>query len=158
MESSTPQSSTRRTRRILAESADYEWVDVAVRVRYAETDQMQVAYYANYFVWFEIGRTEFLRSRGFSYRDLEEEEGCYIVVADAACSYRSPAHYDDVLTIRTFLKEARSRVVTFGYEVLDESEHVIATGETVHVVTDRAGKPRALPERYRKALEPITRP
>src|SRR4051794_23718774 len=79
--------------------------DVSLRVRYAETDQMGIVYYANYFVWFEIGRTEILRQRGFSYRALEEEEGCFIVVANAACTYRASARYDDLITVRTRLKE-----------------------------------------------------
>ena len=128
-------------------------VDVTIRVRYAETDQMGIVYYANYFVWFEIGRTEILRQRGFSYRALEEEEGCYIVVANAACTFRASARYDDLITIRTWLKEVRSRVVVFSYEVISDKGRRLANGETTHVVTDLNGKPRALPEAYRRALQ-----
>jgi len=130
-----------------------ESVDVSIRVRYAETDKMGIVYHANYLVWFEIGRTEFLRERGFAYRDLEEEEDCHIVVASLSCTFRAPARYDDVLTIRTFIKSVRSRVVVFEYEVLHEDGRRLATGETTHVVTDHLGKPRVLPEQYRRALE-----
>jgi len=129
-----------------------EYVDVAVRVRYAETDQMGVAYYANHFVWFEIGRTEFFRQRGYTYKEIEAQEGCYIIVAEANCRYLAPARYDDMLTVRTRVKEARSRVVVFSYEILGPDGRPVATGETLHVITDREGKPRSLPERYRQAL------
>ena len=129
-----------------------DYVDVTVRVRYAETDQMGVAYYANHFVWFELGRTEFFRQRGYVYKDLEEQEGCFIIVAEAHCRYHSPARYDEVLTVRTRVKEARTRVVVFSYEILGPDGRKVATGETLHVVTDREGKPRTLPEKYRQAL------
>ena len=139
-------------------AADY--VDTTVRVRYAETDQMGVAYYGSHFVWFELGRTEFIRQRGYPYRQLEEQEGLYLIVAEASCRYHAPARYDDVLTIRTWVKQARSRVVVFSYEILAEDGTKVATGETLHVTTDREGKPRTLPERYRQALlnEPQSHP
>jgi len=127
-------------------------VDITVRVRYAETDQMRVAYYANHFIWFELGRTEFFRQRGYVYRELEEQAGCYLVVAQAHCRYHAPARYDDVLTIRTRVKAARSRVVVFTYEILGAEGRRVATGETLHVITDGDGKPRTLPEKYRQAL------
>lgn len=129
-----------------------EFVDTIVRVRYAETDQMHVAYYASHFVWFELGRTELFRQRGYAYRELEEREDCYLVVAEAHCRYRAPARYDDVLTVRTRVKAARSRVVVFTYEILATDGRRVATGETVHVVTGRQGRPRTLPEKYRQAL------
>src|SRR4051794_13796272 len=109
---------------------------------------MGIVYHANYLVWFEIGRTEVLRRTGFAYRDLEEQEDCHIVVANLSVTYRAPARYDDVLTIRTRVKSIRSRVVMFEYEVLHEDGRRLATGETTHVITDRTGKPRVLPERY----------
>lgn len=131
-------------------------VDITARVRYAETDRMGVAYYANHFVWFEVGRTEWFRRKGFVYKEMEEEEGCYIIVAEARCTYKAPVRYDDLITIRTRVKEASSRIITFSYEIFlqpenaKDSEHrLLATGETVHVITDRDGRPRALPERYR---------
>jgi len=130
--------------------------DTTIRVRYAETDQMGIVYYANYFVWFELGRVELLRGRGLSYRDFEEQEDCFIVVADARCTYRAPARYDDLITIRTRVTGVRSRVVTFGYEILADGDRLLATGETTHVITDRGGKPRALPDSYRAILAPIS--
>jgi acyl-CoA thioester hydrolase len=135
-----------------------EAVDLSIRVRYAETDQMGIVYYANYFIWFELGRTELLRQRGFTYRDVEEQENCFIVVADARCTYRAPARYDDVITIRTQVTGLRSRVITFGYEVLSEDGRLLARGETTHVITDRTGKPRALPEKFRAVLAPLLSP
>lgn len=129
-----------------------DYVDIAVRVRYSETDQMQVAYYANHFVWFELGRTELFRQRGYAYRELEEQEGCYLVVAEARCRYHAPARYDDVLTVRTRVKAARTRVVVFTYEILGPDKRKVASGETLHVITDGNGKPRTLPEKYRLAL------
>lgn len=127
-------------------------VDTQLRVRYADTDRMGVAYYANHLVWFEEGRTELFRQRGYIYRELEEREGCYLIVAEAHCRYHAPARYDDLLTVRTRVKAARSRVVVFNYEILAADGRRVATGETLHVVTDRYGKPRTLPERYRQAL------
>lgn len=128
-----------------------EYVDVAVRVRYAETDQMGVVYYASYLVWFEIGRTELLRQRGITYKDMEAD-GCYVVVAEATCRYAAPARYDDVVTIRTRIGKLQSRVVSFAYDILAEDGRPIATGQTRHVITDRDGRPRRLPHRYRTAL------
>ena len=129
-----------------------EHVDIQVRVRYAETDQMGVAYYSNHFVWFELGRTEFFRQRGFVYKELEEREGCYATVAEARCRYHAPARYDDVLTIRTWLIAARGRVIQFEYEVRGEDGTRIASGETLHVITDRSGRPRSLPVKYIEGL------
>jgi acyl-CoA thioester hydrolase len=125
------------------------WADTTLRVRYAETDQMGIVYYANYFVWFEIGRTDFCRQHGFAYRDMEKEDGLYIMVAETRCRYKAPAHYDDEILLRTCLRAVRKRVLVFGYEVyrLPEQE-LLAEGETVHVITDREGRPRALPDRY----------
>ncbi len=127
-------------------------VDITLRVRYAETDQMGVAYYANHLVWFEVGRTEFFRRRGYVYKEIEENENCYATVAEVRCRYHAPARYDDVLTVRTWCKAARSRVIQFEYEIVNQPGARIATGETLHVITDRNGKPRSLPEKYIEAL------
>ena len=128
-------------------------VETKIRVRYAETDQMGVAYYANFFVWFEIGRTEYCRQCGVVYRDMEIEDDAYIVVAEAACRYKAPARYDDVLRIRTVVKEARKRVLTFGYEVYnDENGKLLATGSTTHVITGRNGRPKSLPKKYQRVF------
>lgn len=129
----------------------HEWSTSTLRVRYAETDQMGIVYYANFFVWFEIGRTDFCRQHGFRYRDMEQQDGLYIIVAEARCRYKAPARYDDEILVRTCLRGARRRVLTFGYEVYRQADQqLLAEGETVHVITDREGRPRALPEKYRE--------
>jgi len=129
------------------------WTSTTLRVRYAETDQMGVVYYANYLVWFEIGRTDFCLQHGFAYRDMEQEGGLYIMVAEARCRYKAPARYDDEIVVRTRLTGIRRRVLIFGYEVYKQrNDELIAEGETVHVITDRDGRPRTLPEKYRELL------
>jgi acyl-CoA thioester hydrolase len=130
-------------------------VDVRVRVRYAETDQMGVVYYANYLIWFEVGRSEFCRDRGFEYRKLEEEFGLRLAVTEAQCRYLAPARYDDEIVIRTWLCEIRRRSLKFRYQIVrpDDSK-VLAEGETVHVVIDGQGKPRTLPPVYADWLMP----
>lgn len=123
-----------------------------VRVRYAETDQMGVVYYANYFVWFEVSRCELLRSLGWSYRELEEA-GTALPVIDASCRYVQPAHYDDELDIMaegTLLSPARLR---FDYRVSRvPSGDMLASGHTEHASINREGRPSRLPERIRKAF------
>jgi acyl-CoA thioester hydrolase len=130
-----------------------EYTSTTFRVRYAETDQMGVVYYSNYFIWFEVGRTDFCRQRGFAYRDLEEQDALCLIVAEARCRYKTPAHYDDEIEVRTYLKDIRRRVLVFGYEIYRmATDELLAEGETVHVITNRAGRPRPLPEKYRELL------
>ncbi len=127
------------------------WTSTDFRVRYAETDQMGIVYYANFFVWFEIGRTDFCRQQGFAYRDMEKQHGLYIIVAEARCRYKAPARYDDEILVRTCLRGVRKRVLVFGYEVYrKQDDELLAVGETVHVITDREGRPRALPDQFRE--------
>jgi len=122
-----------------------------IRVRYAETDQMGVVYHANHFIWFEIGRVELLRQLGFSYKDMEEQDHCFIAVVDARCRYKAPAHYDDEIVVRTWLKNIRESVIHFGYELLRSDDgSVIAEGETMHIVADAQMRKTVLPEKYRK--------
>jgi acyl-CoA thioester hydrolase len=123
--------------------------DVEFRVRYAETDQMGVVYHANHFVWFEVGRVEFFRQLGFSYKEMEEQDGCIIAVVDARCRYKAPARYDDEVIVRTQLKNLRESLVHFAYELLRATDGLLlAEGETTHVVIDREMKKRAIPEKY----------
>lgn len=130
-----------------------EWHETTLRVRYSETDRMGVVYHANYLVWFEIGRTEFCRSRGFSYRDMEENSNAFLVVAESYCRYKASAQYDDELIVRTHITELRRRSVRFGYEIVRPSDgQIIAEGETGHVVTDDQNRVRTLPETYRVLL------
>ena len=120
-----------------------------VRVRYAETDTMGVVYYANYLVWFEVGRTDLLRSTGWSYREMEGE-GFQLPVIEAHCEYRVSAKYDDEIDVRTRGSIASPVRVRFDYDVVRAiDDAVLATGHTVHAVLDRAGRPRRLPERAR---------
>jgi len=123
--------------------------EVRLRVRYAETDQMGVVYHANYFIWFEVGRVELLRQLGFSYRDMEQNDGCFIAVVDARCRYKAPARYDDEVMVRTHLKNVRESLVHFGYELVRVSDGVLlAEGETTHIVTDAELKTRTMPEKH----------
>src|SRR4030066_9069 len=125
-----------------------EGIDFELRVRYAETDQMGGAYYANYLVWFEVGRSEYCRKRGFRYADLEAL-GYKLVVTDVNCRYRNSARYDETVVVRTRLKGANKRMVTFGYQVLrKDQEEVIAEGETRHICVDSKGKTKSLPEKF----------
>jgi acyl-CoA thioester hydrolase len=130
-----------------------EWHETEIRVRYAETDKMGIVHHSNYLVWFEAGRTDLCRARGFSYRDMEDEDNALLVVAESYCRYKSPAYFEDVLTIRTQVSEVRSRSVRFAYEVFRESdETLIAEGETLHLVTDEQKRVKLIPETYREML------
>lgn len=127
--------------------------ETRLRVRYAETDQMGVVYHANHFVWFEVGRVELLRQLGFSYKDMESEDGRFIAVAEAKCRYRAPARYDDEVLVRTQLLNVRDSVVHFGYELRRvEDGTLLAEGETTHIVTDVNMKVVALPDKYLKVF------
>ncbi len=130
--------------------------ETTLRVRYAETDQMGVVYYANYFIWFEVGRVEFLRELGFDYRDMERVDNCFIAVADARCRYKAPARYDDLIVLRTRLKSLRGPMVHFAYEAVRQFDGaLLAEGETMHIVTDAQMKPRTLPEKYLRVFNEI---
>jgi acyl-CoA thioester hydrolase len=110
---------------------------------------MGVVYHANHFVWFEVGRVELLRQLGFSYRDMEAQDGRFIAVAEAKCRYRAPARYDEEILVRTRLLNVRESVVHFGYELRRaEDGCLIAEGETTHIVTDANMKVAALPDKY----------
>ena len=120
-----------------------------VRVRYAETDQMGVVYYANYLVWFEVGRTDLLRQNGWSYREMEVD-GYSLPVIEVQCTYKAPAKYDDEIEVRTTGGMVSPVRMKFNYEVVRTADHgVLTVGSTVHATLDRAGKPCRLPERVR---------
>lgn len=125
------------------------YAEARVRVRYAETDQMGVVYHANYLVWFEVGRVEFIRQIGLDYKRMEQEEGAMIAVIEVKARYRAPARYDEELAVRTRLAGVRGGIVRFGYQVVRmDDEVVLCEGETVHMVVGRDMKRRAMPERY----------
>ena len=132
-------------------------VTTQARVRYAETDQMGIVYYANYLVWFELGRVELLRSLGLTYSRLESDHGCILPVIEARCRYRSPARYDDEILIKTRPAMLRGTVLKFAYRILrkapaGEEPTLLAEGETVHVVCDEQLNRKPLPDRYIEAL------
>jgi acyl-CoA thioester hydrolase len=127
--------------------------ETRLRVRYVETDQMGVVYHSNHFVWFEVGRVELLRQLGFSYRDMEREDGRYIAVAEAKCRYRAPVRYDDEVIVRTTLRNVRESVIHFGYELMRADDRsLIAEGETTHIVTDANMKIAELQEKYMRVF------
>jgi len=127
--------------------------ETRLRVRYAETDQMGVVYHSNHLIWFEVGRVELMRQMGFSYRDMERDDGCFIAVAEVKCRYRAPVYYDDEVLIRTRLKTVRESVVAFSYELVRaDSRTLLAEGETTHIVTDSKMKVAALPDKYLTAF------
>ena len=121
------------------------------RVRYAETDQMGVAYYANYLIWMEAGRSDFCRECGFSYRDLERDEKAFLSVVEANCRYLSPARYDDEILVETELTRVKSRAVEFTYRI-KRGDVLLAEGRTFHVVIGPDGRPRTMPTRYLNLL------
>lgn len=124
---------------------------IEIRVRYAETDQMGVVYYANYLVWFEVARTEFFRARGIEYRKIEEQDKVYLPVVEAYCRYRVPLRYDDVVTITTELTDVGGTRMTFAYEVKKNGK-VTATGNTKHAFVNEKGTPVPVPPRIKDAL------
>ena len=124
-----------------------------VRVRYAETDQMGVVYHSNFFIWFEVGRVELLRQLGFTYKEMDLQEGCFIAVVDASCLYKAPARYDEEITIRTHLKNVREALIHFAYEAVRDSDGtLLAEGETTHIVTDAHLNKRPLTQKYFEAF------
>jgi acyl-CoA thioester hydrolase len=127
--------------------------ETRLRVRYAETDQMGVVYHSNHLIWFEVGRVELMRQMGFSYRDMERDEGRFIAVAEATCRYRAPIFYDQEVLVRTRLKNVRESVVVFSYELIRADDGtLLAEGETTHIVTDSKMKVSTLPDRYLSAF------
>ncbi len=129
------------------------YAEARIRVRYAETDQMGVVYHANYLIWFEVGRVEFIRQLGMDYKSMEQEDGAMIAVAEVTARYKAPARYADELSVRTSLAGVRGSIVRFRYVVVRaanalEEEVVLCEGETVHFVVGRDMKRRDMPAAY----------
>jgi acyl-CoA thioester hydrolase len=121
----------------------------SVRVRYAETDKMGVVYHSNYLVWFEIGRTDWLRATGWTYREMEAE-GIQLPVIEVHCQYRNGARYDDDVEIRTRAKCVSPVRVQFDYEAIRRADGVLlATGYSVHATVDSGGRPRRMPAKVK---------
>jgi len=118
-------------------------------VRYAETDQMGVVYYANYLVWMELGRAEYCRAAGIRYRDMEAQDGIRLAVVEAHCRYLSPARYDEEIAVKTWVAKANQRMVEFEYEIRDaHTGRRLASGATKHLFLGVDMRPLKLPERY----------
>lgn len=129
------------------------FIEVEERVRYSETDQMGVAHNKNYFEWFEIGRTEYIRQKKIPYKEIEKL-GYYLVVVEAFCRYRRPLHYDDLFIIRVRLDELTAKKAVFSYELLTGNDQkLIASGYTVHIVTNPQGVVTFLPEDILKKIK-----
>jgi len=127
-------------------------VETTVRVRYAETDAMGVVYHTNYLIWFEVGRGEYLRQKGSDYADLEAQGFC-LPVSEVDARFIAPARYGDLVTIRTWVGDLRSRSMTLAYEVvMQETGQVLVTGHTRHICTDREGRVRVMPREMRRLL------
>ena len=119
------------------------------RVRYAETDQMGVVYYSNYFIWMELGRAEYFRAAGGRYKDMEVNDGILLAVVDAHCRYLFPARYDEEIAVSTSIALANRRMVQFHYEIRDPLlDRMLAHGETKHIFLKREMKPVKLPEKH----------
>ena len=131
---------------------DREVVETNVRVRYAETDAMGVVYHTNYLIWFEVGRGEYMRQKGGDYADFEAL-GFNLPVSEVDARFIAPARYGDLVAIRTWVEELRSRCLTFAYEaVMQETGQVLVTGHTRHICTDREGRVRTIPQEMRELL------
>ena len=129
------------------------WGETRLRVRYAETDRMGVVYHSNFVIWFEVGRVELLRQLGFEYSQMEQQDNCHIPVVDLRVRYKAPAQYDDEIVIRTELKNVRSSLLHFSYEVFREGNRaLLATGETMHIIVNDKFERCPLPEKYVKAF------
>lgn len=134
-----------------------------VRVRYAETDAMGIVHHSQYVIWFEVGRSNFMRATGFTYADVERA-GFFFRIAEIGARYLAPAFYDELIVIRTWLSRLESRAITFSYAVVrpadeagDQAEATLVTGFTRLICTDAQGRVRRLPERIRGLLAPMLR-
>jgi acyl-CoA thioester hydrolase len=125
------------------------------RVTYADTDAMGVAYHSNYFKWFEMGRTEYLRNLGIPYKEIEKK-GFLLPVVSAYCKYIKPARYDDLLRIETMFTEVKRASIKIHYEIfLEDSEIELVNGYTMHALTDKEGKIRRIPDFIIKKISPV---
>jgi len=126
-----------------------------IRVRYSETDQMQVVYHGNYAQYFEIGRVEWLRNKGISYKWMEDN-GIMLPVVSLTMNYKKPARYDELLTLKTILKNRTSVKIEFDYELYNENEELLTTGNSILVFVDvRTGKPMSPPQYIIDILENV---
>jgi acyl-CoA thioester hydrolase len=133
--------------------SENKFYDFDVRIAYADTDRMGVVYYANYLVLFERGRTEYLRSLGLRYRDLEEKQRIFMPAMESHVEYFAPARYDDMIKVRTFIAELGYAHVVFASEIFDEAGKLIAKGSVKLAIVNLLWKPTRLPADLRALLE-----
>lgn len=132
-----------------------EFYQTQIRVRYSETDQMQVVYHGNYAQYFEIGRVEWLRNKGISYKWMEEN-GIMLPVVSLTMNYKKPARYDELLTLKTILKNKTSVKIEFDYELYNESGELLTTGNSILVFVDmKTGRPVAPPQYILDVLDNV---
>ena len=125
---------------------------ITTKVRYAETDNMGIVYYANYLVWFEMGRTEYLLAEGLDYRDVEKD-GLFMAVAEAHCTYKAPARYGETLTVATWPEDVKNSSLRFCYRVTRQDDgKLLAEGCTTHVLIGKDMRPRKIPDKIRTLL------
>ncbi len=125
-----------------------------VRVRYADTDQMGVVYYANYLVWLEVARTEFLRSLGIDYRNIEKEKQLVLPVVEAYCKYKAPARYDEIIMIRIKVSQVKNSSLRFDYSLFNkENNELLAVAYTTHVFIDKDRRPVRMPKEIQNMFE-----
>ena len=123
-----------------------------LKVRYAETDQMGIVYYANYLVWFEVARTEYLLAQGLDYRDVEKE-GLFMAVVESYCAYKAPARYGDTVLVQAYPRDVKNSSLKFEYKILRKDDNsLLAEGYTTHVLIDKNIKPRKIPEKIKDLL------
>jgi acyl-CoA thioester hydrolase len=142
-----------RGKRLEHQSTGFDKHCTRFRVRYAETDQMGVVYYANYLIWMEIGRVELVRARGFDYKELEQAEGLFLSVLDANCHYLYPARFDQEIIGKTEVVKSNSRTIEFAYQIRSAvPDRLLAEGSTRHIWLNRQWRPVRLPDQYREVL------
>lgn len=136
------------------ENTPNRFVDSRLRVRYAETDSMQIVYHANYLVWMEVGRTDYFRELGFTYRDLERQYKLFTPLTEIHCRYLASAVYDDEILVRTYLKQINRRLIKFGYEIYRTDDNIkLCEGDSTHLVVNSERKRSILPEKVLNAFQ-----
>lgn len=136
------------------ENMPKRFVDSLLRVRYAETDSMQIVYHANYLIWMEVGRTDYFRQLGFTYRDLEEQHKLFTPLIEINCRYLASAVYDDEILVRTYIKQINRRLIKFGYEIYRINDNTkLCEGESTHLVVNSERKRSTLPEKVLNAFQ-----
>ena len=138
-------------------SSTRESHDLVFRVRYAETDQMGVVHHSKYFVYFEMGRTEFLRQSGMTYKDMEEK-GFFLVITKLVCNFKTPARYDDLLCLQTWVERFTRMRIDHGYRLWrDEKRQLVAEATSTLGCVDRNGRLQELPPEMTSLLEQVAR-